>query len=720
MALEVLLLKQPYEISFAGNPMPYAFALTPYGILEQSQDISVNIRVLVEQVFGTGIFQDVYSQRFNPDNEGKIQFDVRTIIDPYLEYFMPRPTLQKPVQAVRQRKRYRIAYTLMKDGAALSLPVQSVILNAIKGGLSYEQWSPTDFFNQHILADKQPLQYAAKGEMVGFNEQRFFFWLYPYTDTAEQKVKFEIYTTGNAVHEIELPTTINCGKWGICCVPVGFNQMQLGSNLALGEVPIKYVVKVLAGAVLVATATYTLEQRKFYKTTQLIYRNSIGGLETLRLRGQIDFEADYDRQQAQRTVPPDAYRDLILLPQMEESAILETEKQRGDTGFLSLPAADKTRDLFLSKEKYEWTRGRMLPVVLLNKNTKFYSNKENLISILIEWQRAYSNEFYTPVELLPAGRTCPALESFSVKQLNKNQLQIAYSLQIPYDKIEVEITIGTVVFTYQYTGNARSVKQNFSNPDGVTSATVKGRTVCDDQSTPPSLGPYTTVAVEISTNSLPVANDDTYYIAGGYNTAVTLQGSALANDYDPDGDPIEAVAVTGDTDAGGTYSIDAAGVVQYTPPTSGFTGVDFFFYEIREIGGAVTVQGRITIHVGAAAANIFARIVTRNIVDGANGSMTYSTADVYIEYFRDPAGTIPMDVTGLNLIVNYRRTITDQDNAGGVTSSYTDHTINNPSGVRSLIFQGIILSTDYQSGWDTQEIHQVDHILLAGTGYIVI
>lgn len=109
-----------------------------------------------------------------------------------------------------------------------------------------------------------------------------------------------------------------------------------------------------------------------------------------------------------------------------------------------------------------------------------------------------------------------------------------------------------------------------------------------------SLPDTATVTVQVPpppppTNHPPVAVDDGALIAQD-SAGVTL--TVLANDSDPDGDPISIVAVT--QPANGTVT-NTSSTVTYTPK-AGFHGIDAFTYTITDgRGGSATGTVRITI-----------------------------------------------------------------------------------------------------------------------------
>jgi hypothetical protein len=720
--MEINLLKKPYEVSLSGNPIPFIFALSPYGNAEHAQDIRLQITVLVEQSFGSGIFSIARQQNFYPTADGIFSMEVQTILDPYLEYYVPRPALQRPVQAISQRKRFKINYVLQQNGALVGSSTDSSIFYVVKSGLSYEQWHPSEFFSSVIVSQKKPLLFSAAGEKFSIDETKYLFWIYPYADNANQTVTYTVYLSDGTT-ATKTSSTVFGGKWSVFCTPSGFSQSGLDAIVPADKYPVKWSLKITAGAVVVVNEYFfNIDNRNFYNTYQLLYRNSIGGLESLRLTGQVDIAADYDRQLAQRTLPPSWYSNMNLLPQQLDDTAEESMNFTGDTGFISKEACDKIRDLFLSKEKWELKNAKLLPVNITLKKSKFYSNKDSLISTSIEWSPAYSNEFYTPESLMPVSRSCPTVESFVVRQISRSNLQIMYSLATPYDMIEVQIIIGSITYTYTYTGNTKTVTQSFANPATTTPVdiTIKGRTVCDNNSNPVDYGAFSIITLSVIGNSPPVAVDDYYDIPTGYNTAVALTPSALANDYDPDGDPFGALAASGATNAGGSYSIDAAGNISYTPPSSSYSGQDYFDYQIEETGGGDIITGRAYINVGTGAANVYAKLVYRNEVTYNNDYGYNTSGEVWVDFFSNPAGTIPYDISALSLMININdhygyKNYTDPDEV------FTDEDYSSTgTGNKMMVYSGTLSYQNYDESRGGTEMEDHDFTILAGSGYVVI
>ena len=404
----ITLIKQPYEVSFTGNPMPFTWQVSPYGNKERTSDITLTVRVLIENVFGSGVFDEAYVQKLYPADDGTFRIDAASIVSPYLDYYTPRADLSKPVEAIGQRKRFQVKTTFSAPGYFPfgdpnlgQIYVPPVYYYAVKGGLAKEAWHYKEFFTKVVSTDKLPLLFSAAKELTDPEALKYIFWVYPLDDNAAQTVTYTAYLSdGTTVTKVNA-NTVSSGKWGINCAPAGFTSSGLAALISADKSAVKYSVKVTTGAgTIVEEYFFNLDTRNFYDKYFLLYRNSTGGMETARLLGEVDLAATYDRQQARRTLPPDWFNAA----EIKDEATEETFGYTADTGFMSKEQLLKLRDLFLSKEVYmtsplsagEGTGVRLLPIVITSNKTKFYSNKEALVSTSIEFQNAFINSFFTP------------------------------------------------------------------------------------------------------------------------------------------------------------------------------------------------------------------------------------------------------------------------------------------------------------------------------------
>jgi hypothetical protein len=755
--MELTLIKKPHTFSFSGSPIAFTFVLTPYRVYDQQHDIRLQFRVLIERSFLSDIFELCYEEQKVPAPDGRIDFELQTVIDPYIKHALPELTIAIPEVAQGQSLRFKIEYTLIKNGEAVLLTASDYTdttsaFIVIKGGMSYPLWSPVMYFN-NIANHKYFLGLDSTVRKVFTNQSLFCYVLA--NKQAGSGLYLNTYTFIYAVtgsNGIVYSKTVTASDdlvsfypGNIVIVPSGYDQMELGALLPDGILPVSYTVKVhqqigYSGGleeIDVAIAYFEIDYRTFYNYHDLFYYNSAGGLNSLRMRGQVEFEAEYEKQEARAVSTPDYFTNNIPAAITHILKPEETQKSKGATGFLTKDEAEKLRDIFLSVEVYEYKHNKLVPVVINNNNVKFYANRDSLISLMIEWNDAYQSQWFTPAAAVVdnAGLSCPAVESLKVVQYGSDKLQISYALQQPYDRAEVEITIGVDVYTYVYHGNVGVVIQEFINPmivsDPPLEIEVKIRTMCAAD----SFGAWLTQTLDILFELLPVATNDLFEVPGGLTASIALTGSILDNDYHPDGSAIEAdVETAAATTHSGAVTIDADGNVIYSPPSPSFTGQDSFVYTMRKTGSATGVQAEIIFNVRDTVVNVYAKIEMVNVrefnqyervLGVAIKVGTYQTADVYVKFFQDPQGQIPLDVNGKGITFNYRRTRTDI--LPGASTSSSDSSVSSDIGtLRTKVYSRLIKTNETVSWNKTSAIEgpktkwNITYNMLAGTGYIII
>jgi hypothetical protein len=119
-------------------------------------------------------------------------------------------------------------------------------------------------------------------------------------------------------------------------------------------------------------------------------------------------------------------------------------------------------------------------------------------------------------------------------------------------------------------------------------------------------------------NQLPVAEDDT--VTTQVNTSIVID--VLANDSDPDGDPLAVASV--DSPANGIATTDGA-VVVYTP-NGGFVGTDTFTYTASDdVSGISTATVTVTVQEAGNIGRIILSPMEITLVEGGD-PVSYTVA----------------------------------------------------------------------------------------------
>ncbi|WP_456638994.1 DUF4082 domain-containing protein [Bradyrhizobium sp. USDA 10063] len=141
------------------------------------------------------------------------------------------------------------------------------------------------------------------------------------------------------------------------------------------------------------------------------------------------------------------------------------------------------------------------------------------------------------------------------------------------------------------------------------------------------------LTVNPATNQPPVANNDSGY-AATQNTALAIAASALlANDTDPNGDPLAIASVSGAIN--GTVSFDTqTNVVTFTP-TAGYTGAASFSYAISD-GRGGTATATVNLSVTTPAVSLFSSSDTPAILSDPDTT----PVNLGVQFTSSAAGTI--------------------------------------------------------------------------------
>lgn len=140
--------------------------------------------------------------------------------------------------------------------------------------------------------------------------------------------------------------------------------------------------------------------------------------------------------------------------------------------------------------------------------------------------------------------------------------------------------------------NSQTNAITFTPTTGYTGAASFSYAIADGQGG--TAAATVSLTVNTATNQPPVANNDSGY-STTRDTAVTIAASALlANDTDPNGDPLTITGVSGGVN--GTVSFNAqTNLVTFTP-TTGYTGAASFSYAISDgRGGTATATANLTV-----------------------------------------------------------------------------------------------------------------------------
>ncbi len=158
---------------------------------------------------------------------------------------------------------------------------------------------------------------------------------------------------------------------------VGYTALGIAS-VTPGKKPVQYTVTI-AGK----TRTYIVDHKAYRDVRYIIFRNSLGGYDTLPCTGEADESTDIERTVAQRIYDQEN-------PGRTNKYVHRTdhnEQAKVNTGFLAANEKRWLNDLMISEEVYEIAGGITTPILILNTTLDRTERSYEPGAVEIEYER---------------------------------------------------------------------------------------------------------------------------------------------------------------------------------------------------------------------------------------------------------------------------------------------------------------------------------------------
>ncbi len=421
MAIEIQ--KSPPTWNWSGNPIHYQL----YSSVAQAEPTAYfEVKIKFKRT-DEGSYSDIIILPYYPVN-GVAKIDINHVLHGLLEYEVPGipddNEYSSPLFSRKITGQFYIAYreitSATPDPAFTdSAPVNP--LNVIKGGISYEKWRGDNYWVNYFFESLPFLTWQRSGRMASLTERMYLAWLNT-TDVPVGDIKMRrkvVYYDGTiAIAELNCP--IN--KYEVVYFPTGSEQLVLEDIFP--DKKIRYwemqVWDKENQVPLSEAYRYEVDNRYDSNDTTFNYRNSLGGLDSVRMRGDIDDQAERSFVEQDSIVLHNYFEGAFILPKIKIADSSELIVSKANTGFLNKEELDRLREIHFIRECWWAQDGKWLPITIRTGSGKLRSTSDDLWSLPIEYSLAHSGDnYYTPrsVNLAEGGFTSPNLCSAVISVL---------------------------------------------------------------------------------------------------------------------------------------------------------------------------------------------------------------------------------------------------------------------------------------------------------------
>lgn len=400
--MSIVVQKRPSPITWSQNPCNYRL----YSSVAAG-DATVYFEVRVMFRFIAGGFTELVRFNYYPV-AGVADIDVAAVVDSALRFDLPDlPTpASTPYTGSGQTGYFYLSFreiTSSPAGAFDDTENDFEIL-VVKGGLSYEAWRGNAFWSTYANTAAPTsfpfFTWQKSNRLAQLTERMYLAWL-NYTDVAAANLVGRIvitYTDGTTSANIDTVLT-GAVKHRVTYFPCGAAQHDLEAVDAT-KIIYKWTVRIfetVGNTAVSAAFVYFADNRKDYNDAMLNYRNSLGGLDSVAVRGVIENNLEYESENAFSIAKFDYYSGDAVQPVEKTVNNRERLVYKGDVGYLGKEEQDRLRDAHLKREVWHEVSGKWLPVVNVTGNFKQRSSTDNLFSMPFEWMLGVpGNINYTP------------------------------------------------------------------------------------------------------------------------------------------------------------------------------------------------------------------------------------------------------------------------------------------------------------------------------------
>jgi hypothetical protein len=397
--MSIIVTKRPYSYCFSGNPVHYEL----FSALAQGDStVSFEVKVRFKKVNDV-TYRDIVTLPYAPRN-GYATIDLKEILDGLLNFDLPEFNVDETTifESDRQTGNFYLQFreiTATNSDASWDDSESEYFRFVIKGGLNDFKYQGNNFWLNYFDPQKPFLTWQQSGRLADYFERMYLAFL-NLTDSANLRVKVQVFYTDGATAQVN--KNMPAIKGLIYYIPSGASQWDL-VNLNPVKTIYYWTVHVYdntdpAAPVLVSQVfKYEQDNRNDYIAIALHYRNSLGCLDSLRIRGSVDKKLEYVYQELEQTIEPDYFNGKSFSP---KKIIINNQEQliySGDIGHVKREEQDRLRDAQMIRETWWEKKQKWYPVNIITKNFTLVKGDDQRFHMPIDFTLGYQGgEYYTP------------------------------------------------------------------------------------------------------------------------------------------------------------------------------------------------------------------------------------------------------------------------------------------------------------------------------------
>ncbi len=390
------LTERPYKFCYSLNEIRYVFDVAD---LERA-GLFLQVKIKYAAI-GEVVFTELPVFELKPTDSGKVYLPIQAYIDSLLTYKLPSFT-DIATNANNQCVQFYIEYREIEDADPdtdwVTDEVDHICIG-IKGGIERHKASRNNIFINYIELSKPFLTWQPQGRFVIHGEPVYLSFL-NVDDSgailAGSKIKLTETLQDGTIAETILTDTIE----GLL-VHLKVDSITLGIDTISSNRCWYYEIEILdsTDTTIVAAHKFYIEYRPVYDYYDLVYHNSLGGIDALRVKGETDTSYSRAGTESEGGADVTQWNNETQPSEKMFSNILLARNYKGNIGNMNTRTKAQQQsfvELLITRSLYMRFESRWIPVINLKESMPLGRKKDTLQGLEIEWALSESNEVFTP------------------------------------------------------------------------------------------------------------------------------------------------------------------------------------------------------------------------------------------------------------------------------------------------------------------------------------
>lgn len=310
-------------------------------------------------------------------------FEVDKILKSYVDATAPAfgydqlPAIRPCVDLVRP---FRYVATVM-DGSEVLRTSTSETMYAIRGGINEKYWKEWSgkFFSKWFAKTKGFLTWNPSFKVLP--NQPVFLYFLTNMNPSPLALKLRVlrwYTDGTSDSVPETVSVLNTQGMNVYEVPCGMEVVATTAPNGDAKTIARYMVWLVNenDAVVSKVNTYTVDWSYYEDSRVLVFRNSLGGYDTLGCTGRISENVIVTRETTERIVP---FESAASFAEVVINNVTGERELTVSTGWLDAKQRAWLEELALSEDVYLLTDREHIPLMLMDEAYNTLDSREQLI-----------------------------------------------------------------------------------------------------------------------------------------------------------------------------------------------------------------------------------------------------------------------------------------------------------------------------------------------------